>query len=39
VDMDLKHGIGLSEGEQDARAKALAAVAKAADSQTERGPA
>ncbi len=29
VDMDLKHGIGLSEGEEDARAKALAAIAKA----------
>lgn len=32
VDMDLKYGIGLSEGEEDARAKALAAIAKA-DSQ------
>lgn len=30
VDMDLKHGIELSEGEEDARAKALAAIAKAA---------
>src|SRR5438270_6600193 len=29
VDMDLKHGIGLSEGEEDARAKALAAIARA----------
>jgi hypothetical protein len=29
VDMDLKYGIGLSEGEEDARAKALAAFAKA----------
>ena len=29
VDMDLKYGIGLSEGEEDARAKALAAIAKA----------
>lgn len=29
VDMDLKHGIGLTEGEQEARAKALAAIAKA----------
>lgn len=28
VDMDLKHGIGLTEGEQDARRKALAAIAK-----------
>jgi hypothetical protein len=28
VDMDLKYGIGLSEGEQDARTKALAAIAK-----------
>jgi hypothetical protein len=26
VDMDLKYGIGLSEGEQEARAKALAAI-------------
>jgi hypothetical protein len=31
VDMDLKYGIGLSEGEQDARAKALTAIAKATD--------
>jgi hypothetical protein len=29
VDMDLKYGLGLSEGEQDARAKALAAIAEA----------
>lgn len=29
VDMDFKYGIGLSEGEEDARAKALAAIAKA----------
>ncbi len=29
VDLDLKYGIGLSEGEEDARAKALAAIAKA----------
>ena len=29
VDMDLKYGIGLTEGERDARAKALAAIAKA----------
>ena len=29
VDMDLKYGISLSEGEQEARAKALAAIAKA----------
>lgn len=29
VDMDLKYGIGLSEGEEDARAKALAVIAKA----------
>jgi hypothetical protein len=29
VDMDLKYGIGLSEGEEDARVKALAAIAKA----------
>ena len=31
VDMDLKHGIALTEGEADARAKALAAIAKATD--------
>lgn len=30
VDMDLKHGIGLSEGEQDAREKALAVLAEVA---------
>ncbi len=29
VDRDLKNGIGLSEGEEDVRAKALAAIAKA----------
>ena len=29
VDMDLKYGIALSEGEEDARAQALAAIAKA----------
>ncbi|SRR5579875_259730 len=29
VDMDLKYGIGLSEGEADARAKALAAITRA----------
>lgn len=29
VDMDLKYGIGLAEGEEEARAKALAAIAKA----------
>jgi hypothetical protein len=29
VDMDLKYGIGLSEGEEDARNKGLAAIAKA----------
>lgn len=29
VDMDLKYGIGLTEGERDARAKSLAAIAKA----------
>ncbi len=29
VDMDLRYGIGLSEGEEDARAKALAAISKA----------
>jgi hypothetical protein len=28
VDMDLKYGIGLTEGEEDARAKALAVIAK-----------
>jgi hypothetical protein len=31
VDMDLKHGIGLTEGEEEARAKALAAIAQATD--------
>ena len=30
VDMDLKHGITLSEGEKDARQKALAVIAEAA---------
>ncbi len=29
VDQDLKYGISLSEGEEDARAKALAIIAKA----------
>jgi hypothetical protein len=29
VDMDLKYGITLSEGEEDARAKALSAIAEA----------
>jgi hypothetical protein len=29
VDMDLAHGIGLTEGEEDARAQALAALAEA----------
>ena len=29
VDMDLEHGIALSEGEQDARANALSAIAEA----------
>ena len=29
VDMDLKHGIGLTEGETEAREKALAAILKA----------
>jgi hypothetical protein len=29
VDQDLKYGIALSEGEEDAREKALAAIAKA----------
>lgn len=31
VDQDLKYGIGLSEGEMDARAKALAVIAKATE--------
>ncbi len=31
VDMDLKYGIGLSEGEEDARAKALSVIAKATE--------
>ena len=29
VDMDMKYGIGLSEGEEDARTQALAAIAEA----------
>jgi hypothetical protein len=29
VDMDLKHGIALSEGEEEARAEALSAIAEA----------
>jgi hypothetical protein len=29
VDMDLSHGIALTEGERDARRKAIAAIAKA----------
>lgn len=29
VDMDLSHGIGLTEGEQEARDKAIAAISKA----------
>jgi hypothetical protein len=37
VDMDLKYGISLSEGEEDARAKALAAIAKAAEIQPDGG--
>jgi len=35
VDQDLKYGIGLSEGEEDARAKALAAIAKARGEEVE----
>jgi hypothetical protein len=31
VDMDLKYGITLSEGEEEARAKALAAIARAVE--------
>lgn len=31
LDMDLKFGIGLTEGEEDARAKALAAIERATD--------
>jgi hypothetical protein len=31
VDMDLKHGVALTEGEADAREKALAAIAKASE--------
>jgi hypothetical protein len=31
VDMDLKHGITLSEGEEEARAKALSAIASAVE--------
>jgi hypothetical protein len=36
VDMDLKHGITLSEGEEEARAKALAAIARAAEAMQRR---
>lgn len=36
VDMDLKYGIGLSEGEEDARAKALAVIAEAASQDCDR---
>lgn len=35
VDMDSKYGIGLSEGEEDARAKALAAIEKATSNESE----
>jgi hypothetical protein len=35
VDMDLKYGIGLSEGEEDARAKALTAIAKATNQECD----
>jgi hypothetical protein len=31
VDMDLKYGIGLTEGEEEARARALAVIARAAE--------
>lgn len=37
VDMNLKYGIGLSEGEEDARAKALAVIAKATSQDCDRG--
>jgi hypothetical protein len=36
VDMDLKYGIGLSEGEEDARAKALAVIAKVTSQDCDR---
>jgi hypothetical protein len=36
VDMDLKYGIGLSEGEEAAREKALAAIAKATSQRCDR---
>lgn len=36
VDRDLKYGINLSEGEADARAKALAAIARAVDAEQRR---
>jgi hypothetical protein len=39
VDMDMKYGIALSEGEDDARAKALAAIAKATPELSEGRPA
>lgn len=36
VDMDLKYGIGLSEGEEDARAKGLLVIAKATSTDSDR---
>ena len=38
VDMDLKHGITLSEGEEEARAKALSAIARAVEITQHRSP-
>ncbi len=39
VDMDLKYGITLTEGEEDARTKALGAIAQATAAQPARRPA
>jgi hypothetical protein len=39
VDMDLKYGFTLTEGEADARTKALAIIAKVAADESERRPA
>lgn len=38
IDMDLKYGIALSEGEEEARGKALAAIARAVTATQNRSP-
>jgi hypothetical protein len=38
IDMDLKYGIGLSEGEEEARVKSLAAIANATADVSDRRP-